>query len=63
VQNTFYFFGTFLQIVLALVVGAVAHKVSLAAGFAIIGGVYALAFVSATWPVESAAANTVSAAE
>jgi hypothetical protein len=31
VQNTFYFFGTFLQLVLAIAVGAVAHKVSLVA--------------------------------
>ena len=36
VQNTFYFFGTFLQLVLALAVGAVAHKVSLVAAFAIL---------------------------
>jgi MFS transporter, DHA3 family, macrolide efflux protein len=63
VQNTFYFSGTFLQIVLALVVGAVAHRVSLTAGFAIIGLVYAAAFVSATWPVEAEADSTVSAAE
>ena len=40
VQNTFYFFGTFLQIVLALSVGAVAHKVSLVAAFAILACVY-----------------------
>jgi MFS family permease len=51
VQNTFYFAGTFLQVVLGLVVGAVAHSVALAAGFAIIGAMYAAAFVSATWPV------------
>jgi MFS family permease len=63
VQNTFYFAGTFLQIVLALLVGAVAHDISLAAGFAIIGLVYAAAFVSATWPVGAESANTVSAAE
>jgi hypothetical protein len=50
VQNTFYFAGTFLQVVLGLVVGAVAHSVALAAGFAIIGAMYAAAFVSATWP-------------
>jgi MFS family permease len=63
VQNTFYFAGTFLQIVLALVVGAVAHKISLAAGFAIIGGVYALAFLSATWPVEAQAGSAAVEAE
>jgi steroid 5-alpha reductase family enzyme len=51
VQNTFYFFGTFLQLVLALAVGAVAHKVSLVAAFAILACVYGLSFVTASWPV------------
>jgi MFS family permease len=50
VQNTFYFAGTVLQIVLGLVVGAVA-QLNLVAGFAIIGMVYALAFVCSSWPV------------
>jgi MFS family permease len=50
VQNTFYFAGTSLQIALALLVGAVAQA-SLVAGFSIIGIVYAIAFVSAIWPV------------
>lgn len=53
VQNTFYFMGTALQIFLALLVGAVA-QVSLVAGFSIIGLVYAVAFVSASWPVQAA---------
>jgi hypothetical protein len=53
VQNTFYFMGTAMQIVLALLVGAVA-QVSLVAGFSIIGLVYAVAFVSASWPVRAA---------
>jgi len=53
VQNTFYFAGTALQIVLALLVGAVAQA-NLIAGFAIIGLVYASAFVSATWPIAAA---------
>ena len=56
VQNSFYFFGTFLQLVLALAVGAVAHKVSLVAAFAILACVYGLSFVAASWPVEAAAA-------
>jgi MFS family permease len=51
VQNIFYFFGTGLQIVLSLLVGWVAHYLSLASGFAIIGLVYACAFLSACWPV------------
>jgi len=50
VQNTFYFAGTALQIGLALLVGAVAQA-SLIAGFSVIGLVYAVAFVSASWPV------------
>ncbi|SRR5579871_369611 len=52
VQNTFYFAGTLLQILLALLVGAVSQY-NLAAGFSIIGMVYAIAFVSAVWPVET----------
>jgi MFS family permease len=51
VQNSFYFAGTFLQLVLAVAVGAVAHKVSLVAAFAILASVYGLAFVTASWPV------------
>jgi len=53
VQNTFYFAGTALQIALALLVGAVA-QLNLVAGFSIIGMVYAVAFVSAIWPVRTA---------
>src|SRR5271166_4760103 len=53
VQNTFYFFGTALQIVLGLAVGAVASRVSLAAGFGVIAAVYAIAFGSACWPVRA----------
>ena len=51
VQNAFYFAGTFLQLVLALAVGAVAHKVSLVVAFAILACVYGLSFVAASWPV------------
>jgi MFS family permease len=50
VQNAFYFAGTFLQLVLALAVGAVAHKVSLVAAFAILAVVYGMSFVAASWP-------------
>src|SRR5450755_1621023 len=50
VQNTFYFAGTLLQIVLAVLVAAVAQW-NLVAGFSIIGMVYAVAFVTAVWPV------------
>jgi MFS family permease len=51
VQNAFYFFGTLLQVVLGFAVGAAAEKLNLATGFAIIGMVYAIAFVSASWRV------------
>ena len=51
VQNAFYFAGTFLQLVLAIGVGVVAHKVSLVAAFAILACVYGMSFVAATWPV------------
>lgn len=54
VQNTFYFAGTFLQLVLAVSVGAVAHKVSLVAAFAILACVYGMAFVASSMPVEAA---------
>ena len=64
VQNSFYFFGTFLQLVLALAVGAVAHKVSLVVAFSILACVYALSFVAASWPVRIAATvDEVSAAD
>jgi MFS family permease len=52
VQNTFYFFGTLLQVMLGLTVGAVASRISLTAGFGVIAAVYALAFGSACWPVK-----------
>ncbi|HLB89888.1 MAG: hypothetical protein AUH86_23015 [Acidobacteria bacterium 13_1_40CM_4_58_4] len=55
VQNTFFFAGTLLQIFLGFLVGAVA-QLNLIAGFGIIGMVYALAFLSASWPVGAAAA-------
>ncbi len=51
VQNTFYFLGTLLQLVTSLTVGAVAHHISLALGFAIIGVMYAIAALTASWPV------------
>ena len=51
VQNAFYFVGTFLQITISVTVGWMAQKVSLAGGFAIIGFVYVVAFLSAVWPV------------
>lgn len=52
VQNTFYFAGTLLQVLQSYVVGAVAQK-NLIAGFSVIGFVYAIGFVTATWPVRT----------
>lgn len=52
VQNTFYATGTALQVLQSYVVGAVA-QVNLIAGFSVIGLVYAIGFVSATWPVRA----------
>jgi MFS family permease len=55
VQTAFNLLGTTMQLVLALAVGAVAHKVSLVAGFAIIACTYGLAFVASSLPVETRA--------
>jgi MFS family permease len=59
VQNTFYFVGTFLQIAVSMTVGSVAQKISLAGGFAIIGSVYLVAFISAAWPIGFRSARRV----
>src|SRR5450755_4337966 len=59
VQNAFYFFGTFLQLILALAVGAVAHNVSLVGAFAILAVVYGMAFVASSWPVGTVAVEEV----
>jgi MFS family permease len=61
VQNAFYFCGTFLQLVLAVSVGAVAHKVSLVLAFAILACVYAMSFVASSWPIEADVAKEVAA--
>ena len=50
VQNTFYFAGTLLQVLQSYLVGAVAQR-NLIAGSSVIGFVYAIGFVTATWPV------------
>ncbi len=52
VQNTYYLTGTLLQIVFSLIVGVVAHRVSLSAGFAIVGAVYLVSCLAALLPVE-----------
>jgi MFS family permease len=53
VQNTFYFFGTLLQVSLGLGVGWIASRISLAAAFGVIAAVYAVAFGSACWPIRA----------
>src|SRR5215468_9690705 len=55
VQNTFYFAGTCLQFCLAILIGAVAHKKSLALAFAIVGSLYLLACITGIWPVKEPA--------
>jgi MFS family permease len=62
VQNTFYFAGTSMQIALALSAGVIAHRVSLTAAFALLGMVYALAFVGSVWPVPAVSAKLESVA-
>jgi MFS family permease len=61
VQNTFYFTGTFLQLVLAIVVGTVAQKVSLVVAFAILGSVYALSFIASSLPVKEQVREQIAA--
>jgi DHA3 family macrolide efflux protein-like MFS transporter len=62
VQNTFYAAGTALQVLQSYLVGAVA-QVNLIAGFSVIGLVYALGFISATWPVRLSAPVEVTPAK
>jgi MFS family permease len=62
VQNTFYFAGTLLQVLQSYLVGAVAQR-NLIAGFSVIGFVYAIGFVTATWPVRIDRPMEVTAAE
>jgi MFS family permease len=50
VQNTFYMAGTIFQVLQSYLVGAVAQR-NLAAGFSVIGLVYAIGFITATWPI------------
>jgi len=52
VQNTFYMAGTMLQVLQSYLVGAIAQR-NLIAGFSVIGLVYAIGFVSATWPIRT----------
>jgi MFS family permease len=61
VQNTFYFFGTFLQVALGLAVGWISSRISLTAGFGVIAAVYAVAFGSACWPIPAQKAAAAAA--
>jgi MFS family permease len=47
VQNTFYFFGLMVQVVLSLLIGVVAHTQGLKYGFFLIGGLYTFAAIAA----------------
>jgi MFS family permease len=51
VQNTFYFLGTLIQVVVGMAVGVASHRIGLAVGFAIVGGLYLVACLTAVWPV------------
>jgi MFS family permease len=51
VQNTFYFAGTVLQIAFGYLVGVAAHKLALSVGFFVVGTMYAIAALTAMWPV------------
>ncbi len=61
VQNSFYFFGTLLQVTLGLGVGWIASRISLTAGFGVIAAVYAVAFGSACWPIRAGKAVAATA--
>jgi MFS family permease len=61
VQNVIYLAGTFLQVVLGMVVGVVAHRVGLAEAFAIVGTLYFGAFVAALIPAENPVAESADA--
>jgi MFS family permease len=50
VQNIFYFVGTAAQIALGYMVGVAAHKLALAIGFYVVGGLYLVASITAMWP-------------
>jgi len=52
VQNTFYFAGLLMQLILGVSVGYVAHTYSLTAAFAMVAAVFATSFVTSIWPVE-----------
>jgi MFS family permease len=62
VQNTFYFAGTALQIVLAFSAGVIAHRWSLTAAFGLLAMVYGLAFLGSVWPVRVPSERLESAA-
>lgn len=63
VQTAINFTGTSLQLVLAVCVGSVAHRLSLVAAYSIVASVYGLSFLAASWPVENAIAAGEAAAE
>ena len=55
IQNTFFFVATLIQLTFGLVVGAVAHRVSLTLAFAIVGTLYLMAALSTTLPLRAPA--------
>ncbi len=61
VQNTIYFAGTALQVIIGLLAGVVAHRIGLAWAFALIGMLYALGFMASAWPVPTPAPTAAAA--
>jgi MFS family permease len=58
IQNTFFFVGTMLQLVLGTLVGLVAHRISLTVAFSIIALVYVTASALASFPARPVEAGT-----
>jgi DHA3 family macrolide efflux protein-like MFS transporter len=50
VQNTFFFIGTWLQLVTSIAVGAIAEHASLPLAFGVVGIMYGMAAIMAAWP-------------
>jgi MFS family permease len=62
VQNIFYFVGTLLQVVFALSVGAIAHRISLVLAAAVIGAIYATACATTLIPQPTPKEREIAAA-
>jgi hypothetical protein len=61
VQNAFYFCGVWLQLVLGLSVGLVAHRYSLTLGYIVVGFTYAVAMLLSSVSSKRKATESVTA--